>query len=193
MMSGPRPALACGAAPTIGSPYTTPASPACSATWVATEAACSGRRRPRPACTTSPPDPAPRSTATWNGSTASRSTWCHLTTPGTAARSTGPPHREPARVAAYARAKQAKTEAWSETVASRRWGCGPTPRVTSDRPHPGQPRAVVHRHSAAQRRQGSSLLLRPRPAARPPWPPWRGRPPRGSLRRWGRDRPAGCR
>jgi hypothetical protein len=34
MMSGPRPALACGAAPTIGSPYTTPASPACSATWV---------------------------------------------------------------------------------------------------------------------------------------------------------------
>ena len=34
MTSGPRPALACGAAPTIGSPSTTPASPACSATWV---------------------------------------------------------------------------------------------------------------------------------------------------------------
>src|SRR5215218_2879926 len=41
-----------------------------------------------------------RLTATWSGSTASRSTWCHLTTPGTAARSTGPPHREPPRVAA---------------------------------------------------------------------------------------------
>jgi hypothetical protein len=34
MTSGPRPALACGAAPAIGSPCATPASPACSATWV---------------------------------------------------------------------------------------------------------------------------------------------------------------
>ena len=34
MTIGPRPALVCGAAPAIGSPCATPASPACSATWV---------------------------------------------------------------------------------------------------------------------------------------------------------------
>jgi hypothetical protein len=131
MMSGPRPALACGAAPTIGSPYTTPASPACSATWVADRSRVFGAA---PAQTGVHHQPT-RSYAQINGNMERFNRIpLDLVSPHDA-RNSGPVDRAaPPRITkggCYARAKRAKTGAWSGTVASRRWGCGPTPRVPS--------------------------------------------------------------
>ena len=121
MTSGPRPALACGAAPPLVRPARRQHHRRAQRHGSATEAACSGRRWPRPACTTSPPGPAPQING--NMERFNRIP-LDLVSPHDA-RNSGPVDRAaPPRTTkggCYARAKRAKTGAWSGTVASRRW------------------------------------------------------------------------
>jgi hypothetical protein len=100
MTSGPRPALVCGAAPAIGSPCATPASPACSATWVGDRSRVFGAALAQTGVHHSPPGPAPQING--NMERLNRIP-LDLVSPHdarTADRSTGPPHHEPPRVAA---------------------------------------------------------------------------------------------
>jgi hypothetical protein len=100
MTSGPRPALACGAAPPLVRPARRQHHRRAQRHGSATEAACSGRRWPRPACTTSPPGPAPQINGNMERFNRIPLDLVSPHDARTAARSTGPPHREPPRVAA---------------------------------------------------------------------------------------------